>query len=359
VNSVVPKFWFRFPINVNQVDTCIGLVKQGPGMLNEKNGSAMESDAGGQLDEPVTPADSAASQMRAAREKAGLTLVDIAARTRVPLRHLEALERGDYGALPGITYCAGFARAFARTVGMDEVALVAQIRRDAEEAGDFASTQFQIDEPLDPARIPPRTLAWIAAIIALLVVGGYALWRMQLNAPPAAQESVAPAPQRPASAPKQAAAPVAANPGPVTLTATEDLWLRIYDGDSKALYEGMMKRGESFTVPPAARNPMILTGRADALAVTVGGRPVPPLGTAEKTIVDFPISAPALLGRTTVQPAAPQPPATTAPPAAPGARRGNQPAASAAPPVQAAAPAAIPEAAAPASSTPDQAPAAP
>jgi cytoskeleton protein RodZ len=342
-------------------------------MLNEKNGSAMDSDAGGQLDEPVTPADSAASQMRAAREKAGLSLVDIAARTRVPLRHLEALERGDYGALPGITYCAGFARAFARAVNMDEVALVAQIRREADEAGDFASSQFQIDEPVDPARIPPRTLAWVAAIVALLVVGGYALWRMQLNAPPTAEESVVTAAQAPASGPRQAAAPAASGPGPVMLTATEDIWLRIYDGDNKALYEGMMKRGESFTVPPATANPMILTGRADALAVTVGGRPVSPLGTAERTIVFFPISATALLARPTAQPAAPQAPANTTPPAAPAtsapARRGNQPAASAAPappaaapgpaPAATAAPSAIPDTAPPASSTPQQAPAAP
>lgn len=281
----------------------------------------MESDAGGQLPEPVASADDAASQMRAARKKAGLSLADIAARTRVPLRHLEALERGDYGALPGITYCAGFARAFARAVEMDEVALVAKIRREADDAGDFASTQFHMEEPVDPARIPPRIMAWVAAIIALLIVGGYALWRIQLNAPPA-EEAVLSPPQRPAAHRKQAPRPAAAvaQAGPVMLTATEDVWLRINDGADNELFEGMLKRGENFTVPADAKNPTILTGRPDALAVTVGGRPVPPLGTAEKTISNFPISAAALLGRGTVRPSTP----AGAAPRTPGPASGAQ-----------------------------------
>lgn len=338
-------------------------------MLNDKNGCAMESDAGEKLQEPVMAIEDAASQMRAAREKAGLTLADVATRTRVPLRHLEALERGDFGALPGITYCAGFARAFARAVNMDEVALVAQIRREAEETGDFASAQYQMDEPVDPARIPPRMLAWVAAIVALLIVGGYAIWRSQLNTPPTGEAPVATAPQRPASAPKQAKPPVVAAQGPVTLTATEDIWVRIYDSDSKALFEGIMKRGNSFTVPPDAKNPMIITGRADALAVTVGGRPVPPLGTAERTIVDFPISAAALLARGAAQPAGPgaAPPGPVAPgstgpgagtpttrrpgpPATPPVRPGAAPA-----PAAAASPVAVP----PVSAVPEPGPAAP
>ncbi len=46
-----------------------------------------------------------------------------------------------------------------------------------------------------------------------------------------------------------------------------------------------------------ARDPMILTGRPDALSVTVGGQAIPPLGSPEKTISDVPVSASALLAR--------------------------------------------------------------
>ena len=64
--------------------------------------------------------------------------------------------------------------------------------------------------------------------------------------------------------------------GPVVLTAVGDGWLRIYDQTGERLLEKTLKEGESFTVPPEANNPMILTGRPDAISVTVGGKPVPP-----------------------------------------------------------------------------------
>lgn len=257
----------------------------------------MNSDSG----EPATVGQATGERagiiMRRAREAKGLSLAEVATRTRVPLRHLQAIEEGDYGALPGLTYCAGFARAYARAVGLDEVSLVAKVRGEVDATGEFTSP-YEVDEPADPARIPPRALAWAAAIVAILIVGGYAMWRMQINAVPeqdfAAQGPAAPAPvteRRPAQG---LPAPTA---GPVVLTAVDDVWLRIYDASDTDLFEGTMKRGDSFTVPAGANSPMILTGRADALAVTVGGHPVPPLGTAERTVSDLPISAAALLAR--------------------------------------------------------------
>ncbi|HEX7855753.1 MAG TPA: RodZ domain-containing protein [Sphingobium sp.] len=284
----------------------------------------MESETDGQV-QPVAAA--ASAQMLAAREAAGLSLADVASRTRVPLRHLEALERGDYAALPGITYCAGFARAYARAVGLDEKALVAKVREEVDQTGDFTE-QYQVYEPADPARVPPRFLAWFAAIVAILLAGGYGLWRMQINTPPVESvatvetpEAARPGPQR--AAPVQQPAPS----GPVVLTAVEDVWLRIYDADGKTILQKTLPKGESFTVPADANNPMILTGRADALAVTVGGRPVPPLGTAERTISDVPISAQALMARGTAGAANAASPAVPVAADAPQSQGGSTPAA--------------------------------
>jgi cytoskeleton protein RodZ len=81
--------------------------------------------------EPARPGD----RLRAARDSRGLSLAEIAARTRVPQRHLEALEAGDYGALPSPTYAMGFAKAYARAVGMDEVELAADLRRELDRMG--------------------------------------------------------------------------------------------------------------------------------------------------------------------------------------------------------------------------------
>jgi hypothetical protein len=224
------------------------------------------------------------------------------------------LERGDFAALPGITYCAGFTRAYARAVGLDEKALVAKVREEIDEAGDFAAADaYRMDEPADPARVPPRSLAWVAAILGVLMVSGYGIWRMQINTPPGEEAAaVAPTAAKPGALPARPVAPPVLT-GPVVLTAVDDVWLRIYDADGVSILQKTLAKGESFTVPATAKNPMILTGRPDALSVTVGGRAIPPLGTAEHTISDVPISAEALLARGTTGQQPETPPVTTAP----------------------------------------------
>jgi hypothetical protein len=58
-----------------------------------------------------------------------------------------------------------------------------------------------------------------------------------------------------------------------------------------------MAPGDSFTVPRNANRPMIVTGRPQALAITVGGQAIPPLGTPDKTIADVGVTAEELLAR--------------------------------------------------------------
>ena len=85
--------------------------------------------------------------------------------------------------------------------------------------------------------------------------------------------------------------------GTVVLTATETVWLKIYDKDGERLFEDQMEAGEKYTVPADADGPQILTGRPDALTVTIDGEVVPPLGTSERTISDVGVSAAALIAR--------------------------------------------------------------
>jgi cytoskeletal protein RodZ len=246
---------------------------------------------------------SAPEQMRRARETAGLSLEDLATRTRVPMRHLAALETGAYQTLPGTTYAAGFSRAFARAVGLDETALVAKVRQEIDEIGGVGQGPYEMEEAVDPSSVPPRLLAWAAAILVLLLAGGYAIWRMQLNTPPTDEQLQAERqtetriadPTTSATRPAPAAAQTPS--GPVVMTAVNEVWMRIYEPDGKRLFEGTLAQGKTFTVPENARDPMILTGRPDALAVTVGGQAIPPLGTAERTIADVSVSAAALLAR--------------------------------------------------------------
>lgn len=249
-------------------------------------------------------------RLRAARLEAGLELSDIAGRTRVPLRHLEAIERGDYGALPATTYATGFTRAYARTLDMDEVAIVHDLRGELQHVAE--TPEYQPYEAADPARVPPRWLAWGGVVAALVVVALFGWWYSNRTASPAPEQvaqapvaEAAPAANAAAAAPQAAAAPPT---GTVVLTATQPVWLRIYDAADKRLFEKEMAQGERYEVPADANQPMILTGRPDALQVTVGGQPVPALGDGKRSISGVVLTAAALAARN-----APSPAATPAP----------------------------------------------
>jgi len=235
-------------------------------------------------------------RLKAAREEKGLSLDDVARQTRIPIRHLEHIEKGEWDALPAITYSVGFARSYANAVGLDGPAVGAELREQLGGARSNVAGPAAYYEPADPARVPPRSIAIVAAIIAVLLVAGYLFWRHQAvgNAPdaaqiadrqtPADQPQAAPAQPRaaPAAQPQQ---PAAAASGPVVLSATQDVWMRISDGaNPKALYMGTLKAGQQYQVPANAQAPTVRTGRADAVTVSVGGKALGPLGPANKTL---------------------------------------------------------------------------
>ena len=57
-------------------------------------------------------------RLRAAREEKGMSLEDIAAQTRIPQRHLEAIEASEWDKLPAPTYTTGFAKSYASAIGL-------------------------------------------------------------------------------------------------------------------------------------------------------------------------------------------------------------------------------------------------
>ena len=250
----------------------------------------------GQPESPVLPRD-AKTMLRSAREASGLTLAEIAARTRVPLRHLEAIEAGDYTSLPSPTYAVGFARAHARATGADDVEIARQVRVELDRIGP-RTPEYVPYETADPTRVPSRGIAILGAGIALAVlvlVGlyyGTSLFRGGVATDaPAAQVAATPVPVKPV------AAPAPPTGGQVSLVATDEVWLRVYDADNKTLYLGTMKAGDRFDVPAAANDPMINVGRPDKLQVTLNGSSVPPLGTGERAIKDVRVSGPAIAAR--------------------------------------------------------------
>ena len=226
--------------------------------------------------EPVSIGD----RLRQAREAKGLDLEDLANQTRIPIRHLQHIEREEWDAMPAATYAIGFVRSYANSVGLDGAELGRELR-DRLGGTRSRAPAAEYYQPADPARVPPRSLAIIAGVIAIVLVVGYAIWRSTLDGDEpgvtvAVPEAQAPRADRPAR--PQPVQPQNAAGQPVTLTATGPVWLRVYEEGGATLMERTMAAGETWQVPATATRPMLRVGAPEALRVTVGQTMIPPLG---------------------------------------------------------------------------------
>lgn len=278
--------------------------------------NAAPSKAGETMAADATGNRTVGARLRAAREAAGLSVADLSTRTRITTRHVESLEAGDYAALSGRPYALGFARSYARAVGLDDKTILADLRAELDRQEPTAPPreihQFEVG---DPAKTPSRLLSWLAGVLVLIVIAlGLVFWRSSywpaaelppLVGPSPEASPVAPAPSAPA-----AAAPAAS--GPVVFTALDDgIWVKFYDGAGVQLLQKQLAKGESWTVPAGVQEPRLWTARPDALAITVAGQPVPRIADTQRIVKDVPVSAAALLARAAPPPGAQQPQAPT------------------------------------------------
>lgn len=278
-------------------------------------------------------------RLAAERHAQGMKLEDIALRTRVPLRALQTIEAGSTEGLPALTYTAGFVRSFADALGLDGAEHARQFRA---EMGSVPQAPLpQAYELADPARVPSRLLAIVAIVVALLIAGGYAIWRgdglfgggaeerarlaagTQVPPPGAVAPATLPGPQ--ALAPPAGLVPVPPATGPltgrVTITATQPVWLKVYERAGGTLFLGTMTAGQRFEVPANAIDPLIRTGRAQAIAVTVGSVAMAPLGPPETLVKDRSLKPAALTPASGAPAAAPVAGSAGAPDVVPAAPR--------------------------------------
>ncbi len=246
------------------------------------------------------PLDSPGTRLRRAREAAGLTLADIAARTKIAERHLASIEADAFSALASRAYAVGFSRSYARAVGVDEQDIANLVRQELDgidASGDRHQTMNF--EPGDPSRVPSSKVAWIAAAAALaVIVGGFLFWQSSYSPGSALPDLTSEQPAQPAPPPAAALPPATVAQGPVVFTALAPaVWVKFYDGAGNQLMQKELALGESYTVPADAAGPMVWTARPNELQVTVGGQVVPKLSDSQVTVKDVPVTAAALLAR--------------------------------------------------------------
>lgn len=115
--------------------------------------------------------DSLGNKFRTARESQGLTLEQMAARTRIQESYLKALEEDSFEQLPERVFTKGFVRAYARSLNLDEeecLPLFAECSASfyQEEGGDLRKLSL-----LDEGKRKGRT----SRVMVVLLVGGFLL----------------------------------------------------------------------------------------------------------------------------------------------------------------------------------------
>jgi cytoskeletal protein RodZ len=99
----------------------------------------------------ITPHD-----LVATRQARGVSLEFIAGSTRIGVRYLEAIERCQFGKLPGGVYTKSYLRQYARAAGFDEAALLEYYRETAAPAADTGP------EPAHPVSLVRRLIGRVA-----------------------------------------------------------------------------------------------------------------------------------------------------------------------------------------------------
>lgn len=114
------------------------------------------------------------TELRAARERQGLTVNDLAARLRLEPRIVNVLEADEFSRLPAPAFVRGYLRALAKELGLDGAELIA--RFDA--AGERAAPALNDFESRAPLQITSSSniVRYTSAALGLLMVVLVALW---------------------------------------------------------------------------------------------------------------------------------------------------------------------------------------
>jgi len=129
-------------------------------------------------DDNPEPRGTTGGQMHAARLALGQDISDVAAQLRIRRDQIEAIEGGDFDALPGRAYSIGFVRSYAEYLGLDEVEMVAAFKAEFD-AAKSAGPELVFPDAEEEARLP-RGAFVVIGILALAAL--YGIWTLTVSA---------------------------------------------------------------------------------------------------------------------------------------------------------------------------------
>jgi cytoskeleton protein RodZ len=242
------------------------------------------------------------SDLRQARERAGLSLSDIAARTKIPPRHLAAIENNEFDKVPAGIFLRSFIRTYAREVNVDPEAAIAEYRSMTDPITEFpAETKALPVEAETPSESALHELnvsrrPWVFALVASAVLVGLVAENRY------SADKTSDTPKAAVVVPPEAPVPIApripaAQPIPIVqatpvgttgtglqmeIRAQNHCWVRaVVDG--QPTLERLLQPGEtqSFT---AQRDIVLRVGDPAAFSYSVNGLAGKPLGAANEPV---------------------------------------------------------------------------
>ena len=260
------------------------------------------------------------ADIRAARERLGWELPEIAAHLRIRLPYLQAIEDGRTADLPGTVYALGFLRTYAQALGLDPDEIARRFRAETNHVD--RKTELDFPAPVPERGVPAGAVVLLGVVLA---IGAYAGWyRFTGSGQPQSQPvqpipprlmplAEAPAPLRPVSEPPAAVAPsvaavealpvmpsispssaAAAMPLPVApaavqaaapaadgtrivLRARADAWMQVRDRQGNVVLNRVLRGGETWPVPAKGQF-LLTTGNAGGTDILLDGVVSSPLG---------------------------------------------------------------------------------
>ncbi len=224
-------------------------------------------------------------EFRAAREARHLSLSDVSEQIHIRSVYLESIEHDD-ASFAAPVYVRGFIRTYARYLGMDTEAVVAQFN------ATHGSAHGKSHEPVPVAPLPtrrrPSPWLWIAGVAAavLLVFVGYKYFDLQQSGGSSQTVAVAsPAPSAaaagttPSAPPAHKATPASARMLRVRVTA--DSWASIKI-DGATVFEGIAKAGSSKDFH--GKNATVRAGNAGGIDLVLNGKELGKMGNSGSVV---------------------------------------------------------------------------
>ena len=150
--------------------------------------------------------DGLGADLKAARERKGLDLMEVADELRIRHVHLQAIEEGYFDDLLGPVYAVGFVRSYAEYLGLDGEVAVEAFKQ--ETLGLNGETKLVFPSPIPESRVPTGRLIAVSLVLAGLIYAGWYYVEMngrlatgRVPSPPERLAALAPTPSvdRPAA----------------------------------------------------------------------------------------------------------------------------------------------------------------